>query len=50
MPEKSKFDFYFDTYLPFVNELKIDSLKDFDEAFFAFGQFLNTRNNRRIFI
>jgi len=50
MLEKSKFDFYFDTYLPFVNELKIDSLKDFDEAFFAFGQFLNSKKNRRIFI
>jgi len=49
MSEKSKLNFYFDTYLPFVNALKINSLKDFDEAFFAFGQFINTRNNRRIF-
>ena len=36
--------FYFDSYLPFIQRSNIKDLKQLDEAFFAFGQFLNTRN------
>ena len=36
--------FYFKTYLPFVEELNGLNLKKFDEAFFAFGKFLNTND------
>lgn len=36
--------FYFERYLPFIRENEIKDLKQLDEAFFAFGQFLNTRN------
>lgn len=46
--DKSKLDFYFKSYLPFVEKLEINSLKEMDEAFFAFGQFLNTRNQGTI--
>jgi hypothetical protein len=41
---KAKEKFYFNRYLPFVEVKKIKDLKKLDEAFFAFGQFLNTRN------
>lgn len=41
--DKAKLEFYFNTYLQFVNELDYSNLKELDEAFFAFGQFLNTR-------
>lgn len=41
---KDKEKFYFDRYLPFIQASKTKDLKQLDEAFFAFGQFLNTRN------
>ncbi len=41
---KAKERFYFDRYLPFIETNNIKDLKKLDEAFFAFGQFLNTRN------
>lgn len=41
---KAKEEFYFDRYLPFIEANNIKDLKKLDEAFFAFGQFLNTRN------
>jgi len=41
---KAKEQFYFDRYLPFIETNNIKNLKKLDEAFFAFGQFLNTRN------
>ena len=49
MPNNTKLDFYFKNYLPFVKELKFKDPKALDEAFFAFGQFINTRNQKRIF-
>lgn len=36
--------FYFKRYLPFIVSINVSDLKKLDEAFFAFGQFLNTRN------
>jgi len=44
MSDKAKVQFYFDRYLPFVESINYSDLKKLDEAFFAFGQFLNTRN------
>ncbi|MDG4717316.1 hypothetical protein [Winogradskyella marincola] len=41
---KAKEQFYFERYLPFIEVQNIKDLKKLDEAFFAFGQFLNTRN------
>ena len=41
---KDKETFYFDNYLPFIKRSNVTDLKQLDEAFFAFGQFLNTRN------
>lgn len=41
---KNKEQFYFERYVPFVNSINYSDLKKLDEAFFAFGQFLNTRN------
>jgi len=41
---KNKELFYFERYLPFVESINYSDLKKLDEAFFAFGQFLNTRN------
>ena len=41
---KEKELFYFERYLPFIEKQNIKDLKKLDEAFFAFGQFLNTRN------
>ncbi|MBO3116513.1 hypothetical protein J4050_07125 [Winogradskyella sp. DF17] len=41
---KTKEQFYFERYLPFIESHSINDLKKLDEAFFAFGQFLNTRN------
>ncbi len=46
--DKTKLDFYFNTYLPYINSLGVSDLKAMDEAFFAFGQFLNTRNQNVI--
>ena len=36
--------FYFERYLPFIESINVTDFKKLDEAFFAFGQFLNTRN------
>jgi hypothetical protein len=44
--DKKKIEFYYSTYLPFVQNIGTVDLKAMDEAFFAFGQFLNTRNQR----
>lgn len=41
---QNKERFYFDRYLPFIQSNNIADLKKLDEAFFAFGQFLKTRN------
>ena len=41
---KAKEQFYFERYLPFIESQNIKDIKQLDEAFFAFGQFLNTRN------
>lgn len=46
--DKAKEKFYFNTYLPFIESQNIDDLKKLDEAFFAFGQFLNTRNYSKL--
>ena len=37
-------EFYFKFYLPFIENEQIKEIKKMDEAFFAFGQFLNTKN------
>ena len=47
---KDKEKFYFDRYLPFIQARNIKDLKQLDEAFFAFGQFLNTRNYATLLI
>lgn len=44
LTNKDKEQFYFDRYLPFIIANQVQDLKKLDEAFFAFGQFLNTRN------
>lgn len=43
MTNKSKEYFYFNSYLDFVNSLGNIDLKVLDEAFFSFGQFINTK-------
>jgi len=43
MTNKSKEEFYFNTYLEFIESLENIDLKALDEAFFAFGQFINTK-------
>jgi len=45
---KAKEAFYFERYLPFIVAQNIKDLKKLDEAFFAFGQFLNTRNYSKL--
>ena len=40
--KKAKETFYFNRYLPFIEEQRINDIKQLDEAFFAFGQFLKT--------
>lgn len=47
---KAKELFYFEEYLPFIQSHNIKDLKKLDEAFFAFGQFLNTRNYKTLFL
>jgi hypothetical protein len=44
-----KEEFYFERYLPFIRENNIKDLKKLDEAFFAFGQFLKTKNYKIFF-
>jgi len=46
MNESVKLKFYFEEYYPFVKESKIKDLKKMDEAFFAFGQFINIGNQK----
>ena len=46
MNEATKLKFYFEEYYPFVKQSKIDDLKKMDEAFFAFGQFINIGNQK----
>lgn len=46
MNESVKLKFYFKEYYPFVKESKIKDLKKMDEAFFAFGQFINIGNQK----
>ena len=47
---KAKEQFYFESYLPFIEQSNVKDLKQLDEAFFAFGQFLNTRNYARLLL
>lgn len=47
---KAKELFYFEEYLLFIKSHDIKDLKKLDEAFFAFGQFLNTRNYANLFL
>jgi hypothetical protein len=44
----SKINFYFNSYLPFIKKIDYKKLKELDEAFFAFGQFLNTRKQKHL--
>jgi hypothetical protein len=46
---KQKELFYFEEYLPFILKNEIKNLKKLDEAFFAFGQFLNTKDYKNLF-
>ena len=48
MNEATKLKFYFEEYFPFVKESKIKDLKKMDEAFFAFGQFINLGNQKML--
>jgi hypothetical protein len=50
MPNPDKEKFYFDTYLPFIQGLNNCDLKSIDEAFFSFGQFINTNKNEILFV
>ncbi|HBL76331.1 MAG: hypothetical protein A2W90_08330 [Bacteroidetes bacterium GWF2_42_66] len=42
--EKSKEQFYFEDYLPFIETLNGIPLRKIDRAFFTFGQFLSAKN------
>ena len=44
---EKKLQFYFDSYLPFIKQLRYSNLKGLDEALFAFGQYLNIRKQGR---
>jgi hypothetical protein len=46
---KEKERFYFEEYLQFIRSNGIKDIKKLDEAFFAFGQFLNTKNYKTLF-
>jgi hypothetical protein len=46
---KEKEKFYFEEYLQFIRSSGIKDIKKLDEAFFAFGQFLNTKNYDLLF-
>lgn len=48
MKESVKLKFYFEEYYPFVRESNITDLKKMDEAFFAFGQFINIGNQKML--
>ncbi len=45
MNKIEKENFYYYTYLNFIDLKNIQNLKHFDEAMFAFGRFINTDNN-----
>ncbi len=49
LSDKKKEKFYFKTYRPFVLSLNYKNIKEIDNAFFAFGQFLNTKRHKTIF-
>lgn len=49
MSDRKKLDFYLNEYLPFVKRMNITDLKAMDEAFFAFGQFLNIGHQKLLF-
>ncbi len=44
LPDKEKEQFYFEKYLPFIQHMKGIPQRKIDQAFFAFGQFLNKNN------
>lgn len=46
--EAGQHEFYFKHYLPFIEYEQIKDIKKLDEAFFAFGQFLNTKSYQNI--
>ncbi|GJM64939.1 hypothetical protein [Persicobacter diffluens] len=52
MSDRNKEDFYFNTYLEFIGSLDLEhadfDLKELDEAFFSFGQFLATNIFRKM--
>ena len=48
MNEGTKLKFYIEEYYPFVKGSKIKDLKKMDEAFFAFGQFINLGNQKTL--
>lgn len=41
--DKAKLDYYLNTYLSFIQSIEFADLKVVDEAFFSFGQFLNSK-------
>lgn len=45
---KAKEQFYFERYLPFIESQNIKDIKQLDEAFFAFGQFIKTGNYAKL--
>ena len=48
MKESLKLEFYFEEYYPFVRQSQMTDLKKMDEAFFAFGQFINIGNQKKL--
>lgn len=48
MNESVKLKFYFEEYYPFVRQSQMTDLKKMDEAFFAFGQFINIGNQKKL--
>ncbi len=46
--KRKQHSFYFDFYLPFIKKEDIKDLRKLDKAFFAFGQFLNTRTYKSL--
>lgn len=48
--DKNKEQFYFETYLKFIKSINGHNLKVIDEAFFSFGQFINTKKNDPLFL
>lgn len=50
MSNKKKEEFYFTEYLQFIKSLKYNNYKKIDEAFFAFGQFLNIKKQQNLLL